>query len=123
MSTLGLEHSLRFGSRFLERPREPSLGRPRSLAQAVESAVRSIDTKLVKPVAPPHAGPAFQSSTLLALLTFCYARQVYSSAAIAEQLRRDFMLFKVEGYGLPDTLLLQQFRSLNRWPLDLCLRS
>jgi hypothetical protein len=123
MSNFELEHSLRFNPRYLDQARAPALEPPRSLAQAVESAVRAIDSKMLKPVAPPHAGPAFQGTALLALLTFCYARQVYSSAAIAIQLQRDFALFKVEGYGLPDTLLLQQFRSLNRLPLDLCLRS
>ena len=123
MSTLGLEDSLRFNARYPEQARAPGLEPPRSLAQAVESAVRGMNIKLLKPVARPEAGPAFQSTALLALLTFCYARQVYSSAAIAEQLHRDFTLFRVDGYGLPDSQVLQQFRSLNRWPLDLCLRS
>jgi hypothetical protein len=123
MDTYGLGHSLRFNPRYLDRARAPSLEQPKSLAQAVESAVRGIDLKLLKPVAPAHAGPAFQSTALLALLTFCYARQIYSSEAIAEQLSRDFTLFRVDGYGLPDAQLLQHFREINRWPLDLCLRS
>jgi hypothetical protein len=123
MDTFGLEHSLRFSARYMDRARAPSLEPPKSLAQAVESAVRGIDSKFIKPVAPANAGPAFQSTALLALLTFCYARQIYSSAAIAEQLSRDFTLFRVDGYGLPDAQVLQQFRAINRWPLDLCLRS
>jgi hypothetical protein len=123
MTTFGLENGLRFNPRYLDQAQAPALEPPRSLPQVVESAVRRIDIKLLKPVAPAHAGPAFQSSALLALLTFCYARQVYSSAVIAEQLRRDFTLFKVDGYGLPGTQVLQQFRAFNRWPLDLCLRS
>ena len=123
MINFDLEHSLRFNPRHLQQPRAPVLEPPRSLAQAVESAVEGIDNKLFKPVAPPQAGPAFQSNALLALLTFCYARQIYSSAVIAQQLQRDFTLFRVDGYGLPDAQLLQQFRSLNRWPLDLCLQS
>ena len=123
MTTFGLENGLRFNPRYVDQARAPALELARSLPHAVESAVRGIDIKLLKPVAPVHAGPAFQSTALLALLTFCYARQVYSSAAIAEQLKRDFTLFKVDGYGLPDTQILQQFRALNRWPLDLCLRS
>jgi hypothetical protein len=123
MDNLGLEHSLRFNPRYLDRARAPSLVPPKSLAQAVESAVRGIDSKFIKPVASQNAGPAFQSTALLALLTFCYARQIYSSAAIAEQLSRDFTLFRVDGYGLPDALVLQQFRTINRWPLDMCLRS
>lgn len=123
MNNYELEHPLPFNPRYLDQARAPALEPARSLAQAVETAVRAIDSKLIKPVAPPQAGPAFQSTALLALLTFCYARQVYNSAVIAQQLQRDFALFKVEGYGLPDTLLLQQFRSLNRLPLELCLRS
>ena len=123
MTNFDLEHSLRFNARYPDQPRARALEPPRSLAQAVESAVKGIDNTLFRPVAPPHAGPAFQSNALLALLTFCYARQVYSSAVIAQQLQRDFTLFRVDGYGLPDAQLLQQFRALNRWPLDLCLRS
>jgi hypothetical protein len=123
MTTFELEHGLRFNALYLDRARAAALEPAKSLPQVVESAVRGIDIKLLKPVAPVHAGPAFQSTALLALLAFCYARQVYSSAAIAEQLRRDFTLCKVDGYGLPGTQVLQEFRAFNRWPLDLCLRS
>ena len=124
MSNLGTEYSLRFNPRYNDLARAPAtLNPPATLAQAVEAAVSRIEARMLKPVAPAEAGPAFQSTALLALLTFCYARQMYSSAAIAKQLQRDFTLFRVHNYGLPDGQVLQRFRSFNRWSLDLCLRS
>jgi hypothetical protein len=123
MNMLRLEDSLRINSRYPDQARAAALERPRSLAQAVERAAKGLETRLLKPVTGSPAEPAFQSTALLALLTFCYARRLYSSAAIAQQLRRDFTLARADGFGLPDSRVLQEFRSLNRWPLDLCLQA
>src|SRR5262249_19615823 len=74
------------------------------------------------PVTADPATAVFESRTMLALLTFCYARQVYSSKTIAAQLRRDIN-FRMSGQPVPDAAKLQQFRSGNRAVLDFCLRS
>ena len=97
----------------------------RSLAKAVESAVEQVDGAALISVARSNAPPFLQAKTLLGLLSYCYARQVYSSKAIAAQLRRDFQFESLEGAGneLPDELILKRFRDQNRGPLDFCLKS
>jgi hypothetical protein len=70
-----------------------------------------------------EAPAVFQARSLLALLTFCYARQVYSSNTIATRLKREFGSFRVDGNELPDALMLKLFRHENRGPLGFCLRS
>ena len=46
-------------------------GRPRSLAQAVQAAVRTVDEVTLRPVTRRDAGLAFQPKALLALLSYC----------------------------------------------------
>ena len=47
---------------------------PHSLAQVVQASVRAVDERTLYPVARSDAGLAFQPKTLLALLSYCYAR-------------------------------------------------
>jgi hypothetical protein len=105
--------------------RSPALPQrpPRSLAHAVELAVGQIDEALLTPVADQRSSETFQAGKVLALLTYCYARQIYSSTVIAAQLRRDFNAFKLADDGLPDGRMLRRFRCENRGPLDHCLRA
>ncbi len=100
---------------------QPAAGYPASLAQAVEVAVDKVDATSLNSVAPADNGLAFQSRTLLALLTFCYARQVYSSAAIAAQLRRDLDSLRADRGEVPDASTLLRFRRENQRPLSFCL--
>src|SRR5512139_1424763 len=74
------------------RPSEPcplGRGEPWSLAHVVRAAVRAIDEGTLTPVAGNHAGPACQPRTLLALLSYSYAREIYSSTEIEQSLQRD----------------------------------
>jgi hypothetical protein len=95
----------------------------RCLAEAVESAVERVDEGSLNGVARPEASPIFQARSLLGLLAFCYARQVYSSDTIAAQIKRDFAALQVDGDEFPDTFLLQRFRCENKGPLVFCLKS
>ena len=61
----------------------------RSLAHAIEAAAREIDARLLTAVAPVDVGHALQPRTLLALLAFSYARQIYASEEIENFLRAD----------------------------------
>jgi transposase len=94
-----------------------------SLAKAVEAAVGAVDSDTLIPVAPVDAGVALQPKTLLALLTFSYARQIYASAHIETSLRGDsnFRLLCRERF--PDTRTLRRFRRENRGALFGCLRA
>ena len=114
-----------------------------SLAHAVEVAVRAVDdTRLVPvapldaiasgtargltsliPVAPVDAGVALQPRTLLALLAYCYARQIYCSADIEACLRRDPNFCQLCHGTFPDARTLRRFRRENREALLLCLKA
>jgi len=96
---------------------------PRTLAEAVEMAVEQVDAGLLRPLAGPASSLVFQASTILGLLAYSYARQVYSSATIAAQLGRELRPFRFSETDVPDAQALQRFRAANREPLAFCLRS
>lgn len=96
---------------------------PHTLAEAVEYAVNQVDVDCLNPIAHGSVSPVRQARTLLGLLTFCYARQVYSSSDIAKQLSRELLPLRVKDIQAPDPQMLQRFRAENREPLQFCLRS
>lgn len=95
---------------------------PHSPMKAVEAAIRTVYEAALTRVAPPEAGPAFQPKSLLALLTFWYARQVYGSAEIASRLRANLGSRYVCEREIPDARTLRRFRCANREALDACLK-
>src|SRR5579859_620202 len=124
MMTVNLENNMRaYSARYEQRSHGQEHQYPQTLAEAVEMAVDHVDAGCLRPVAGVDAGPAFQARTMLGLLAFCYARQVYSSAEIAAQLGRELTPFRANDINLPDAVILQRFRAENRGPLAFCLRS
>jgi len=91
----------------------PATG-PRSLPQAVREAVRSVDESTLHPVARLDAGLAFQPKTLLGLLTYCYAREIYGSAEIEDVLRRDTHFRQLCADEFPGARVIRSFRDANR---------
>ena len=96
-------------------------GRRRSLAQAVQAAVRTLDEATLRPVARRDAGLAFQPKALLALLSYCYARQIYASAEIEDVVRRDENLRQLCHNEVPDERVIRSFRRHNRDVIQFCL--
>ena len=94
---------------------------PHSLAQAVQASVRTVDEHALRPVAQREAGLAFQPKTLLALLSYCYARQIYGSAHIEDDMARDAKFRQLCHDEFPDAAVLRRFRRENREPVRLCL--
>ena len=124
MMTVNLEADVRaYAGGYTETAKEPERPYPQTLAEAVELAVDQVDAACLRPVVDGEASPVFQARTMLGLLAFCYARQVYSSAEIATQLGRELKPFWVNDINLPEAPLLQRFRAENRAPLVFCLRS
>jgi hypothetical protein len=123
MTNVSFENNVRFPDRYPQAVPKPDNRPPRSLAQAVELAVGHVDAASLELVAPTDAGPAFEPGKVLALLTFCYARQLYSSSAIAAKLRRDLNSIRINGNPFPDAAMLKRFRCINRGALDFCLKS
>jgi len=104
-------------------PGAPATTGPRSLAQAVQTAVRTLDGSMLGATTHRDARPAHQPKTLLALLTYCYARQIYGSAEIEEVLRRDANLRAFCPNEFPGAPVIRLFRRDNCQPIRLCLAS
>lgn len=121
MTTLEPRTNLR-PSRTLEtRFGEAKTSGPRSLTQAVRSAVRGIEEAALQPVARRDAGLAFEPRTLLALLSYCYARDIYGSAEVEDVLRRDANFRRICNNEFPGARVIRRFRRDNREALHRCL--
>lgn len=94
-----------------------------SLAKAVQAAVHALDESTLRPVARRDAGLAFQPKPLLALLAYCYARQIYGSADIEDLLRRDVHFRELCHNEFPGALAIRRFRRDNREAVHLCLKA
>ena len=94
---------------------------PRSIAEAVQAAVRAVDERTLHPVAQHSLGLVFQPKAVLALLSYCYAHQIYRSTDIADMLARDVDLHQLCHGELPDALIIREFRRENREAVRLCL--
>jgi transposase len=94
---------------------------PQSLSQAVQQTVRSVDDARLRRVAPKDAGPAYDPRTLLAIMTYSYAREIYSSADIEDMLRRDQPFRQLCQNEFPGSRIFRRFRRENREVLQNCL--
>jgi hypothetical protein len=92
-----------------------------SPAQAVQAAARAFSSAALQPVCAPGAGLAFQARSLLAILTYCYAREIYSSAEVEDLMRSDLVLRSACGNAIPDALTLRRFRRCNHEAIEQCL--
>ena len=92
-----------------------------TLARTVRNAVRELDENTLRPVARRDAGVAFQPRTLLALVSYCYARDIYGSTDIEEVMRRDtnFRAFCQNEFPYAQTVAV--FRRHNREAIRHCL--
>ena len=97
--------------------------RPSSVTQAVRTAVRAIDPGTLRPVARRDSGVAYEPRTLLALLSYCYARDIYGSADIEDVLRRDAVFRQLCQNEFPGARIIRRFRRENREMLQRCLTS
>jgi len=94
---------------------------PVSLVQAVQNAVHEIDERMLHRVARVDAGLAFQPRTLLAMLTFCYAKEIYGSEQIEDVMRRDLNFRRLCQNEFPDAHLIRRFRRDNREVIYWCV--
>lgn len=94
---------------------------PSSLTQAVRAAVRATDEGSLRPVARRDAGFAYEPRTLLTLLSYCYAREIFASADVEDILRHDVVFRQLCNNEFPGALLIRRFRRENREALQRCL--
>jgi transposase len=83
--------------------------------------VQTIEEAALQPVARRDAGLAFEPRTLLALLSYCYARDIYGSAEIEDVLRRDANFRRICLNEFPGARVIRRFRRDNREALHRCL--
>ncbi len=102
-------------------PSRASPATAQSLIQTVQAAVRTLDQRALRPLGPNFSGMAFQPKVLLALLTYCYARKIYSSMDIEEMMGRDTAFCEACQYEFPGARIISQFRNYNRPAIRACL--
>ena len=113
----------RAGSSPLEETPTADLSDARQrLVGAVETAVRQADSTALVVTEPARGACSLEPVALLALLTFWYARQVYSSTQIVARLKLDLACCgRAGGMLLEDAGALRRFRAVNRLPLESAL--
>jgi transposase len=94
---------------------------PDSLVQAVDAAVSEIEDEALTPNGADSPSVAFQPRLMTGLLTYCYARQIYSSSQIVFLLRRDRLFRLMCDDILPDAEWISRFRRDNRRAILQCL--
>ena len=102
-------------------PATESRAAAETLTAVVRNAVRGVDQTALSPVARRDSGAAFQPSVLLAILTCCYAREIFGSVDIERLMRRDNRFRGLCGDDFPDAQILRRFRRQNRLALQECL--
>lgn len=98
-----------------------SANAPTSLTRAVRAAVRATDEGTLRPIARRDAGFAYEPTTLLTLLSYCYARDIFASADVEDILRRDAIFRQLCNNEFPGRCLIRRFRRENREALQRCL--
>jgi len=93
-----------------------------AITHALGAAADGVGTNLGSSAAPEEGAPV-EPGALLALLAFCYARQIYGSTEIEDRLSRDPGLRQLWKDPIPAAGVLRRFRAENRATLESCLKS
>jgi hypothetical protein len=110
-----------FFLRIAGKPAPQTSGWNQSLTVAVEAAVEEIDENALSPPSGWGQFSVLDAKRLLALLSWCYARELYSSAEIHMRLRRGTTAELWDG-GVPEATDIARFRMENRRVLQSCLQ-
>src|ERR1051325_3624009 len=102
-------------------PSHDSRAGSETFTETVRNAVRGVAESGLRPVARRDSGLAYQPRALLALLTYCYAKEIYGSADIERVMQKDTLFRVVCGQEFPDARMLRRFRRENRAALQACL--
>lgn len=95
--------------------------KPRTLEQAIHNAVCLIEDASLESPWPNDARALRLARALLSLLTFGYARQLYSSSDLSDLARRDEDFENLSAAALPSPPLIRDFRERHRDALRDCL--
>jgi hypothetical protein len=95
MTTIEPRTNFRPGAKPLMTDDRVEICRPASLAEVVDAAVMGVERPLFKPGGAEVPDLAFQPRMMLAVLTYCYARQILSSSNVWSHLMRDAAFRKI----------------------------
>jgi hypothetical protein len=95
----------------------------RALDQAVRAAVRRITESALPLVATRDLESTCDAQNLLAVLSFCYAREIYSTTDICDFLARDGHLQRLWRREPPGAHVICHFLHANHETIRVCLRS
>jgi transposase len=87
----------------------------------VQAAARAIPHGDLQSICAPNAGLAFQPRTLLAVLSYCYAHEIYTSSDIENLMHRDAHFRDLCGNEIPDAGTLRHFRRHNHEAIEQCV--
>lgn len=82
-----------------------------------------MDRKALRPLPSDGVPLAWQPTTLLTVLAYCYAQQIYGSAEIEALLRQDANLRPLCQNQFPNVRVIRRFRRENRESLQICLEA
>jgi transposase len=72
-------------------------------------------------VCAPNAGLAFQPRALLAVLSYCYVHEIYTSSDIEDLMHRDAHFRNLCANEIPDARTPRYFRRHNREAIEQCV--
>lgn len=123
MATLLSKTSYRASLLTFAVPNHRLISSPVSLVEAVQAAVQQIEEPRLRPIVATSASFAFQPRLLLAVLTYCYARQLYSGSEILKYLLQDEAFCRVCQSEFPNVHEIEAFRRQNRRIIECCLKA
>ena len=83
------------------------------LADLVLEAVRHVGAEELNPPVTTEPSPAFQPRAMLAMLTYCYANEVYGSWDVEQMMYEDTAFRALCGRDYPDSRRFRRFRKHN----------
>ena len=92
-----------------------------TLTGVVLNAVRNQPASALSWFPRPDQGLAFQPKALLALLTYCYAKETYAARDIEDCMCRDANFRRLCENEFPGAHIIRQFRRCNREAITRCL--
>lgn len=92
-----------------------------SLATVVRAAVATVNECTLTSACREDSQSVFGPKSLLAVLSFCYACQVYGSAEIENVLMRNYSSCHIRQDQVPKAATIARFRSQNRHAIRTCL--
>lgn len=112
---------LRSSPLLLATASRPLKSQPLTLVEHIQTIILAIPESNIHSSPSELGNCAFPGRTLLALLTYCYATDLFSASDVRRKILADDVLNGLFGRDVPDERQIRRFRKLNRSLLEHCL--